>query len=276
MNKFSLIVPTLGRTKELELFLKSIENQIYKNFQVIIVDQNDHNLVKDICDKYINNFELIYIKSNEKGLSLNRNKGIKIADGNIIAFPDDDCEYDENTLFLVNKYFKTTNYNIYSCKVIDKYNKKPFGKSQNFDCDIKYSNIMKNCVSISIFIKYKEKNHIHFDEKLGVGAKFGSGEESDLIFSLYHKGYRGKYFAREYIYHPFKLNDDNRVKSDSLGLGALMKKEIIYRGNIVKILFYINRLIRPTIGYLIKPNRRSYFKQAIKYRIQGFIDYRKD
>lgn len=275
MNKFSLVTPTLGRVEELKYFLASLESQTYKNFEVIIVDQNKNDYVLDIVREYEEIIDIIYIKSDKLGLSYNRNLGVKVATGNIIAFPDDDCEYDINTLKIVNEFFENEKYDIYTCKVIEKKSGLQFGKSSNEDSKIKFSNIMNNCVSISIFIKFKMKSDIYFDERLGVGAKFPSGEESDLIFSLLGKGYKGYYYANNYIYHPYKENDDSRVVGDSLGLGALMKKEIVYRKNIRMLGFYIGRILRPIVGFIVVPKRRGYFKSAIKYRILGFKKYKR-
>ena len=45
---FSLIVPTLNRKKFLINFLKSLEKQEYRNFEVIIIDQNPIDFLKNI------------------------------------------------------------------------------------------------------------------------------------------------------------------------------------------------------------------------------------
>lgn len=277
MNRFSLIMATLGRVKEVSEFIESLMLQTYRNFELIIVDQNDHDLVKKIYYKYNKQIEIKYIHSDKKGISVNRNLGIQISTGNILAFPDDDCTYDVKTLERVNEFFINNKYDIYSCKVIDYNSKIPFGKSFSYDDIISYKNIMNNCVSISVFIKFKQRSDIRFDECLGVGAIFGSGEESDLIFSLLHKGYKGRYFSQEYIYHPARVHNEIKYESnkrDSLGLGAIMKKEIIYRRNISMSTFFISRLIRPFVGSIIQVKKRKLHLQSIKYRIIGFIKYR--
>ena len=43
---------------------------------------------------------------------------------------------------------------------------------------------------------------VKFDEKLGVGGEFGSGEEIDYVLDLTNKGYKGRYFGENIIYHP--------------------------------------------------------------------------
>ena len=67
--KVSLIMPTINVTKELDLFLKSLTEQIYKNFELIIIDQNAGNEAFEIVKKYEDDFEIKYIKSEQAGLS---------------------------------------------------------------------------------------------------------------------------------------------------------------------------------------------------------------
>ena len=69
----SLIMPTLNRYEDIDLLMKSLQKQTYKNFELIVVDQNDNDKVKEIVDKYKEEIVIKYIKSNKLGLSYNRN-----------------------------------------------------------------------------------------------------------------------------------------------------------------------------------------------------------
>ena len=84
----------------------SLKTQTYKNFEVIIIDQNEDDYVKRLYEEYKDKFIIKYIHSDEKGLSKARNKGLKYVDGDIIAFPDDDCEYKYNFLYDILDTFK--------------------------------------------------------------------------------------------------------------------------------------------------------------------------
>ena len=99
-------MPTINVTDELELFLKSLKEQTYKDFELIAVDQNNDDRAYKILEKYEDDFEIKYMKSDRKGLSLNRNRGLLVMDGEITGFPDDDCEYQPDTLEKVVKFFK--------------------------------------------------------------------------------------------------------------------------------------------------------------------------
>lgn len=97
--KFSLIFCTINRLKECETFFYFLENQTYKNFEIIIVDQNSHNKIKNIISKFpFVSRNSKYFKVNFKGLSRARNFGLKHVTGEIICFPDDDCWYSDINL----------------------------------------------------------------------------------------------------------------------------------------------------------------------------------
>ena len=85
----SIIIPTLNRYKYLYNALKDIENQTYKNFEVIIVDQSD-DFNRLFYEDFKFNIKLI--KQKQKALWLARNKAIKISKGEFILLYDDDSK----------------------------------------------------------------------------------------------------------------------------------------------------------------------------------------
>ncbi|MGF1555893.1 glycosyltransferase [Paucihalobacter sp.] len=85
----SVIVPTYNRPEYLELTLRSISEQTYKNIEIIVVDDGTEGNQNDlICKKYKN---LLYKKiQNSGGPAKPRNIGIKLSKGKYLAFVDDD------------------------------------------------------------------------------------------------------------------------------------------------------------------------------------------
>jgi hypothetical protein len=102
-------------------------------------------------------------------------------------------------------------------------------------------NYYNKAISIGIFIKPINIEDIIFDHKLGVGAKFGSSEESDLIASLINIGYKGYYNSKQFIYHDLYQIKPNKSRyyNYGMGFGALYKKEIIERKKYYIIIKYL-------------------------------------
>lgn len=276
----SLIMPTLNRYDDIYLLMDSLEKQTYKNFELIVVDQNQNDKVKEIVDKYSDKLDIKYVKSNKIGLSLNRNIGIKMAKGQIIGFPDDDCVYEDDTLEKVINFFgNNKEYRIYSCKTMDANKVDAFKKMYDGTCDINSINVLDTITSITFFIDFRNDEYTLFDEKLGVGGEFGSGEEIDYILNLLSIGYKGRYFGDDIIYHPAKKHSKSKEKYErdfnyGRGFGALCKKQIVYRKDYKFIRVMGNKLIR-NIGGLLLSSNKDYHSASIKGRLNGFRQYKR-
>ena len=255
--KISLVMPTINVTTELDLFLKSLKAQTYKDFELIVVDQNEGNEVFEIVKDYEEEFKIKYVRSDEKGLSLNRNRGLILMKGEIVGFPDDD-------------------YQIYSCRTLERGKDYGTGVMEKKDMEITKDNVDTTVKSITFFVNYGKDDIILFDENLGVGATFGSGEETDYVLTLLHKGYKGRYFANDIIYHPAKkgnYNDLERAYRYALGFGALVKKEVKGRKNRFYILKYWKRQFRSFAGMIVTRNR-AYHRVVMKGRKIGYTKYK--
>jgi glycosyltransferase involved in cell wall biosynthesis len=269
---FSLIVATLNRTKELNDLFHSLSNQNYTNFEVIVVDQNKHNEVYQICSIFKNKIDIKHFHVNFKGLSRARNYGIKFAKGNIIAFPDDDCIYDTNVLDFVSSFFYNNNVQILTGDTLDLSSKKKYLNTTKNETQISYNNVFNTCISFTIFIRYKSKNDLYFDQELGVGSHFGSAEETDLIINLLKKKYLGIYTPKFIVFHPISRNINiARNYSYALGFGAIHRKHFdlfhIKKNYIFFILISCFKII-----FLVKPKLNF---SILLGKLNGFIRYKK-
>ena len=89
----SVVIPTLNRYQYLKDVFKDLENQSYKNFEVIVVDQTD-NFNEEFYKGW--NFDLKYWFQPEKALWKARNEAIKSAKGDLILLYDDDSLVEQN------------------------------------------------------------------------------------------------------------------------------------------------------------------------------------
>jgi glycosyltransferase involved in cell wall biosynthesis len=273
--KFSLVMATLGRDKEPALFLESLKNQTYTNYELIIVDQNEDDRIDKVVSAY--NMDITVIKSSIKGGSYNRNIGIKRITGDLIGFPDDDCEYEPDTLLKILTFFnENTDYSFYTCNTKDKYKSGSVFRGLKKDCNVSQFNFLNTGIFFAMFFRKEAITDFTLDEKLGVGTYFGSGEESDMILYMLKKKLKGRYFANTFIFHPAKKELlPQRVVTYSLGHGAMFKKAIkVYR---LYLLFfiYIFKLTPYLIISVFMPCNKI-AQAVVKGRIKGFIEYKKE
>jgi len=89
----SVVIPTLNRYEYLKDVLRDLENQTYKNFEVIIVDQTDA-----FRDDFYQGWklDLKYWFQEEKALWRARNEAIQTAKGDYILLYDDDSLVEAN------------------------------------------------------------------------------------------------------------------------------------------------------------------------------------
>ena len=89
----SLVVATRGRATPFQALFESLEAQTYKDFEVVVVDQNVDSRV-GTPDAEGWSFSIRHLHTpTESGASRARNSGLAAARGACVLFPDDDCWY---------------------------------------------------------------------------------------------------------------------------------------------------------------------------------------
>lgn len=273
--KFSLVVATLGRYSELDILLQSLVEQTHKDFEVIIVDQNADIDLKPLVQKYEQSICLVYMHSDVKGLSTNRNKGLAVASGEVICFPDDDCHYFPDTLTTVSRAFsENQNLGFLVGKLIDFTGNHYNGSSALHGKGITYLNFFKNGNSATMFFKKSAAPNFSFDEHLGIGAKFGSGEDSDCILFLLAQKATGMQFPHIFIHHPKKYSKPSvtHIEKYATGFGAVMKKGVAQYKIYACLIIFI-RYIGSAIIKTVIPWKSTHGRAYLRGYIRGFMQY---
>lgn len=130
--KISIIITGYNREKYIEKCLKSVINQTYKNWQIILVDDGSTDKTPSLMKKYAAKFpNIAFYEKTHSGCWSTKNFAIKIAETDYIFFLDSDDflvkDYLENGINFMQKY---PNYEYYyppKLKVTDEN-----GNLQNF------------------------------------------------------------------------------------------------------------------------------------------------
>ena len=105
MAKISIIIPVYNSEKYIRRCLNSILNQIFQDFEIILIDDNSKdNSLKIVSEIEKTHKDKIKILKNAKnvGAGASRNKGLKIASGKYITFIDKELEEQLTFLSIVN------------------------------------------------------------------------------------------------------------------------------------------------------------------------------
>ena len=104
----SIILPAYNSSKTLRRAILSVQNQIFNDWELIIVNDGSTDNTQEISELYAKqDIRINVINQKNKGRSLARNAGLKIVKGKYITFLDSDDIYLPNTLQdLVNNNLK--------------------------------------------------------------------------------------------------------------------------------------------------------------------------
>lgn len=222
---FSLIVCTVDRTDELARLLGSLAAQTFRDFEVLVVDQNEDQRLAPILDRHANDFPIRHLTS-QRGLSRARNVGLREAKGALLAIPDDDCWYPDELLERVEASFRAhpSVHGIAARRDGNPQLPRPVYLSLR--------NVWGRVASYTLFARREIYDAIGgFDESLGVGAgtPWGAGEDTDWVLRSLARGMPWMHDPALAVFHPphhrgTSAADVARARSYARGLGRVLRK----------------------------------------------------
>ena len=163
----TVIITTYNRLDFLQNALTSVLNQTYQNIEVIVVDSSQNMKTQDFITK---NKNLIYIHSQVNHPNVLRNLGLHCANGEYIAFLDDDDTWENCKIEKQLNCFKKYDIGLcYTGKNILKINKTKYSFKNSIFKSTKKSIFWDNFIGItsSIMVKKEIIEKVgEFDESL--------------------------------------------------------------------------------------------------------------
>lgn len=264
----SIVIPVYNAEKYLEQCLNSIQNQTYKNFEVILVNDGSIDHSESICMNFVKvDTRFKYFTKVNGGASSARNFGLDHVLGEFITFIDADDWVDENHLEVLMNNIKENNSDmaVSSIKKFDNVSNfefRVYSKQEKYLLNYNKLNREEFLVILPKLIhasnSYKIAVSKLFKKELVTDVRFDEsiiyGEDLDFFFKLYNKVNSISYVDEvTYIY---RLHDER----SSSKFGQLhMEQELgIYK----KMYERIEELGLPTIHYV--------------NTLRNLLDYRKD
>ena len=267
---FDLVVATLGRTEELGRLLDSLEAQRYPSVRVLAVDQNlDGRLDAVLAGR---DLDIVRLES-APGLSRARNVGLARVAADLVAFPDDDCEYPPGLLE----------------RVADRLASEPpldglVGRAEDvsgtsspsWETDLTLltdDNLWNRANAATIFLRRSLVERIGvFDERMGLGSgeMWSSGEETDYLIRAVRAGARIEYDPSLVVLHDVRIDDTRIGLRDGASVGYLLRKHRYSRRVLARMMF------RPLGGAAVAAvrldlPRASYYVATLRGRIRGYL-----
>lgn len=284
--KVSLVLATLGRDLELLDLLKSLVFQTYRDFELIVIDQNRDCKIDKILESFSQCLDIKHVKVDFTGNAKARDYGIALARGRIIAFPDDDCVYDNNVLEqVVAEFGKRRQLAILVVGSYD-FSDTRFSIGVNSRRARYFSRLNMMGVEFTQFFALDrvDRRQFYLDHDFGIGSKYSGAEGFELLYRLLRAGNQAFYTPDIKIHH---ANKDHyslgtaRMLKYSTGIGAYIRK--FANQHDLFIGYYIVRkmLVAPVLKMLLAMLTFNAGKLAYSfYNLvgiwRGFIAYGRD
>lgn len=296
MPTVSIIIPVYNVGKYIENSIKSVCAQSFKDFEVLLVDNNTPDDSIEIAERILkdNNIEYRVVKQTIQGLPAARNMGIEEAHGEWIVSidPDDTISHffleelynaailhDLNIVF--SKYNEVTKDNLFD-----------FPQEKYTNCFLEYSQyeithlllIRKLPLMVSNMFFRKSsfiKNNIKFDEEVLLGADLM--ELWEILIYEDRVGYIDKFLYNHYLREDSLMSapSDIKVKSNLDGykriLNRVYKK---YDENFIKLIYaravlaILNTLSQFGDYALFKNNYDIYYDDNVYNSLKLFPDFK--
>lgn len=211
--KVSIIIPTRNRANLLSRCLRNLVKQINSNDQIVVIDNASTGATKEVIQKYSRKYPIKYLYEPKKGPSFARNLGIKRAEGEILAFLDDDCVVKRGWLRNIKKNYENEKGDniVYQGKINHIFPKSTFltrifrKRNEEIWKNIKKEESWKeggyvNFISAGNFFLRKsilKSLSLNFDAKIFPYH----GEQQDLAYRLQTSGYLIKYLPQVEVDH---------------------------------------------------------------------------
>ena len=115
--KISVIIPTYNRRLSIEVAIKSVLSQSYKEFELIIIDDGSTDKTKELIE-FIDDRRIQYFYQENQGSSVARNLGVEKSEGDFIAFLDSDDCWLEDKLEKQFSFLKNTKNDMPGCATV--------------------------------------------------------------------------------------------------------------------------------------------------------------
>jgi glycosyltransferase involved in cell wall biosynthesis len=253
-------------------------NQPVRDLELIVVDQNDDSCLQPIVEKYSTIFPTAHLTVG-RGLSRARNIGLRHATGDVIAFPDDDCWYPDETLGLVERRLREDP----ALAGVTGRSVSPSGSSTSGRWEaqkglVTRANAFRRAISFTIFLRRSAVLNHSFDETLGLGAQtpWGAGEETDYLLQVIDNGGSLLYDPELTVFHPpvgagpYDVPARRKARSYGRGMGRVLRK---HSYPLARVAYH---LARPVLGAALavlcgRPSKAAYHLAVFTGRLEGWL-----
>ena len=260
-HKLSIIVPNYNGLNYIRCCMDSISMQSFKDFEIIIIDNDSKDGSREFISKTYPKIKLIPLKEN-CGFSKAVNEGIKAAKGEYIVLLNNDTMVDSHWLENLVKCIEEDKKIFSCCSKMIRYSKRDKiddagdgynifgwaykrGDGASVDKYCRSESVFSSCAGATIYRKGILDEIGYFDENF-----FAYMEDVDISFRAKIHGYRNVYCSDAIVYHVGSATSGSKYNSFKVKLAARNNIYVIHKN--MPFLMLIVNLPFLLLGFIIK------------------------
>lgn len=273
-NRGNLIVPTI----------ETILGNIYTNFELLVIDQSTDCITENAVKRFASDKRLRYMRTDTEGTGVSRYLGLLEAKGNYVLYTDDDCTVSEDWIGTITNIFENNPKTavVFSSVAPGEFDVKAgmipnhvYKKDRTIDSLQKYYKSIG--MGASMAVRRDAMLAIGgFDQKLGPGSIFRSGEDHDIAVRALLNGWHVRETAKTTVIHlGFRTYDQFRelTERDWFSLGAIYAKTLKSKHFSVLAILLYNLIVRNflvPLTMIFKAQKPNGFRRGLALS-QGFF-----
>ncbi|MBN7817907.1 glycosyltransferase [Algoriphagus pacificus] len=207
---FSVIIPVYNRPQELQELLKSLTNQSFSDFEVLVMDDGSTIKSDSIVNSFQKDLNINYVHQPNQGQGFARNDGMKLAQGSFFVILDSDVVLPQNYLSLLKTAIQE--------RFLDAFGG-PDAAAQDFSTLQKAMNFAMTSFWTTGGIRGKLKDPSKYQargfnmgvsrkvfEKLGGFVDPNKGEDIEWSIRIKKAGFKLELVEEAYVFHKRKNN----------------------------------------------------------------------
>jgi glycosyltransferase involved in cell wall biosynthesis len=266
MPYFSFVICTRNRCAQLEQALHSISRAVSAHadtsnrFDLVLVDNGSTDNTAKVFDNWARQTTLhakrVFLA--QPGLAASRNAGVAASAGDILIFTDDDCVLTETYCSELCAHLSSNP----APRILG--GRVALGRDEDLPFTIKLNSVGSKLggathpggfiLGCNMIIPRSVLLEIgNFDERFGAGARYLSGEETDILYRAHQKQIPVEYVPDMTVYHFHGRSSQNEIRrlnySYHFGTGALYSKYFFSNPRFSKHLYWaLKSAIRELAG----------------------------
>ena len=202
---YSIIVPVYNRPDEVDELLESLTHQVFRNFEVVIVEDGSDKRCDEVCNRYKDLLPLRYYYKKNSGPGNSRNFGVDYANGDYVIILDSDVVVPPHYLSAIDEELSREQCDFFGGADAAHASFTPVQKAISYSMTSFFTTggIRGGKKKLDKFYPRSYNMGVSRTayQALGGFSRMRFGEDIDFSYRLIENGYKSRLFPEAWVWH---------------------------------------------------------------------------